>query len=78
LYVIEQINLYKEKNLKIEIDIPDGKLCELVKKGIPVYTCPFIKGEGAPSSPFCGLHHCYLEGTENSTRKCKECKNQNR
>lgn len=63
--------------MKIMIDIPDGKLCQLIKKGEDVYHCPCLRDEGAPASSYCGLYKEWLSTTNNSVRKCLKCKESN-
>ena len=64
--------------VKIEIEIPEGKLCQLVKNGIDVFDCPCRREEGSPSSDYCALYREFLEGTNNSVKKCKQCVEKNR
>lgn len=64
--------------MKITIDIPDGKLCELIKKDKTVFECPCLRYIGDFDYPECGLYHVSLDGTYNSTRKCEQCKNENK
>ena len=63
---------------RIQIEIPDGKLCRLVKRGIDVFDCPCRREEGAPSFDYCALYKEFLYGTTNSVRKCKRCKEGNK
>ena len=63
---------------KVEIEIPDGKLCSLDKKGITIFDCPCRREEGAPRYEYCALYKEDLECTENSVKKCKRCREDNR
>lgn len=59
---------------KVIIEIPDGKLCYLSKKNADIFDCPCHREVGAPSFDYCGLYHEALDGTTNSVRKCKKCR----
>ena len=62
---------------KVTIEIPDGKLCYLVKKNTDIFDCPCHREVGAPKSDYCGLYHEFLDGTTNSVPKCKKCREMN-
>ena len=62
---------------KVIIEIPDGKLCCLVKNNAGVFDCPCHREVGAPKFDYCGLYHETLDGTTNSVRKCKKCREMN-
>lgn len=41
---------------KVIIEIPDGKLCCLVKNNAGVFDCPCHREVGAPKFDYCGLY----------------------
>lgn len=62
---------------RVEIEIPDGKLCQLVKKGVNIFDCPCRREIGDFGYEYCGLYNVELYGTYNSIRKCKRCREEN-